>query len=54
MGFYKMWLPELPELKRMLADDPDMMYRIRKADALVGPSDSVSYASEQIKSQNTK
>jgi len=48
MGFNKMYVPELPELKEKLEANPKLLNYFHSADSLVGPADSMAYLKEQI------
>jgi len=50
MGFNKIFLPDAKELRKRYRDDPESIIRwLGKADAIIGPEDSVRYAEKVLK-----
>lgn len=48
MGFNKMYVPELEELKKEIKNNPKLLNYLQAADSLVGPSNSMEYIKEKI------
>jgi hypothetical protein len=50
MGFNKVFLNELKEVKKQYTEDPEgFKRRIQKADALIGPTDSMKFVEKIMK-----
>lgn len=55
MGFNKRIIPNLERLEKIYNEDPDSYIRgIIKADALIGPIESIKWVDEKIKEYNDK
>jgi hypothetical protein len=48
MGFNKKYLPSLEEIKKKEEKDPEYIRHLAKADALIGPTDSMDYVEAAI------
>jgi hypothetical protein len=49
MGFNKKYVRPLDELKKELEENPERLKYYIKADALIGPSESIQYIEDLIK-----
>lgn len=54
MGFNKKYLPSLEEFKKILENNPDYIKYCWKADALIGPSETLNYIDEEWKKLQEK
>jgi hypothetical protein len=49
MGFNKKYLPSLEEFKKILENNPDYIKYCWKADALIGPKETLDFIEEEYK-----
>jgi hypothetical protein len=54
MGFNKKILPSLEEFKKRVEENPDYLFYIKKADAIIGPPDTVDYLYELLEKENAE
>ena len=54
MGFNKKMVPPLAELQKQLETSPNVINNYLRADALIGPSNSINYIETLCKSKDEK